>query len=125
MIVPESDFSCHCHLHKLCYSAHKKFLYEISLHNWEQWLMFFSRQENQYFQRISIILLAGTGAILNRQISAQYSCEKKRIKITTKQQNTTSAFRRLSATDNKLCMRALLVQNTGLKYMLNAFKKTY
>ena len=50
---------------------------------------------------------AGTGAILNRQISAQYSCEKKRIKITTKQQNTTSAFRRLSAIDEELCIGAL------------------
>ena len=46
--------------------------------------------------------------------------------MNTKQHNRTHAFRRSSVTDDVLYIRVLSVQvtkNTGLKYMLNLFRK--
>ena len=148
MIVPESDFSsscCHCHLHKLCYSARKKYWYEISLHNWDLWLIFLSPQFNsliiqirkwiffEYAHKGQIVIssfLAGTWAIIQEfkmDIPVHNTLVTTNLNtMNTKQHNRTHTFRRSSVTDDVLYIRVLSVQvtkNTGLKYMLNLFRK--
>ena len=132
--------TCTNYVTQLAKSIDMKYLFTIeiygnffSLHNnsliiqIRKWIFFEYAHKGQL---VNSSFLAGTWAIIQEfkmDIPVHNTLVTTNLNtMNTKQHNRTHAFRRSSVTDDVLYIRVLSVQvtkNTGLKYMLNLFRK--